>query len=234
MTPNPLHRFRRRETMLPFDASEWSRPRSWSVPRSEGEPLVFQLRLPFDIELVDIPSPTEAGPAVVAVAGRDSPGEGQVAGATALTVVARAATELGQLAGPAGLVLIGALRPSDVPEAERQILATLTVVFAEKIKGSPSEKDFRVPGSEQTVKSSHTVLKVSDRATLITGANMESTGEGIDPVLMMFEQYLLETRYGALMMAFCTANEQGMPGKAGSLYRHITETGFLGEQAPPS
>ncbi len=78
------------------------------------------------------------------------------------------------------------------------------------------------------------MLKVSDQATLITGANMESTGEGMDPVLMMFEQYLLVTRYGALMMAFCTANERGMPGKAGRLYLRITETGFLGEQAPPS
>ncbi len=234
MTPNPLHRSRHRETNLPFDASEWSPPRSWSVPRADGEPLVFQLRLPSDIELVDIPSLAEAGPAVVAVVGRDSPAEGQVAGATALTVVGRAAAELGPLAGPAGLVLLGALRASNVPEAERQILATLTVVFAEQIKGPPSQKDFRVPGSEQTIKSSHQALKVSDQAMLITGANMESPGEGTDPVLMMFEQYLLETRYGALMMAFCTANEQGMPGQAGSLYLHIVETGFLGEQPPSS
>ena len=107
-------------------------------------------------------------------------------------------------------------------------------MFAEQIKGPPSEKDFRGPGSEQTTKSSHTALKVSDQATLITGANMESPGEGSDPVLMTFEQYLLQTSYGALMMAFCTANEAGMPGKAGNLYLHIVETGFLGEQAPPS
>ena len=232
MTPNPFHRFRPRETKLPFDASGWSPPRSWSVPRADGEPLVFQFRLPSDVELVHLPSVAEAGPAVVAVVGRNSPEERQVAGETALTVIGRAAAELGQLAGPAGLVLLGALRPSDGPEAERQILATLTVVFAEQIKGPPSEEDFRVPGSEQTIKSSHTALKVSDQATLITGANMESPGEGTDPVLMMFEQYLLETRYGALMMAFCTANEQGMPGQAGRLYMHIVETGFLGEHAP--
>jgi hypothetical protein len=234
MTPNPLHRFRHRETKLPFDASEWSPPRSWSVPRAEGEPLVFQLRLPSDVELVDIPSLAEAGPAVVAVVGTDSPKEGQVPGATALTVVGRAAVELGQSAGPAGLVLLGALRPSDVPEAERQILATLTVVLAEQIKGPPSEGNFRVPGSKQAIKSSHTALKVSDQAMLITGANMESPGEGTDPILMMYEQYLFETRYGALMMAFCTANEQGMPGQAGRLYMRIAETGFLGERAPSS
>jgi hypothetical protein len=234
MTPNPFRRFRHRETKLPFDAGEWSPPRSWSVPRAEGEPLVFQLRLPANVELVGVPGLSEAGPPAVAVVGRDSPEEGQVAGATALTVVTRAAAELGQSAGPAGLVLLGALRPSDGPEAERQILATLTVVFAEQIKGPPSEGNFRIPGSQQAIKSSHTALKVSDQAMLIAGANMESPGEGTDPILMMFEQYLFETRYGALMMTFCTANEQGMPGKAGKLYLRIAETGFLGEQAPSS
>jgi hypothetical protein len=69
---------------------------------------------------------------------------------------------------------------------------------------------------------------------LLTGANMESPGDGTDPILMMFEEYLLETRYGALMMAFCAANEQGMPGKAGRRHMHIVETGFLGEQLPAS
>ena len=50
------------------------------------------------------------------------------------------------------------------------------------------QKGLSVPGSEQAIKSSHTALKVSDQATLITGANMESPDEGTAPILMMFEQ----------------------------------------------
>ena len=44
---------------------------------------------------------------MVAVVGTDSPEEAQVAGATALNVVARAAAELGQVGGPAGLYCSG-------------------------------------------------------------------------------------------------------------------------------
>ena len=65
-------------------------------------------------------------------------------GATALTVVSRAAAASAHWRDAAGPALLGALRPADGPEAERQILATLTVVFAEQIKGPPSEEDFRV------------------------------------------------------------------------------------------
>lgn len=215
MIANPLDRFRHKKTELPFRASGWGPPRSWPVPRADGEPLVFQISLPDEIELVDVPS----------LARRAS-------GAPA--IVAQGAAELEQVAGPAGLVVVGALRPSDVPEAEREILATLTVAFSDGVKGPLSAEDFQVPDSERTTRSHQEVLELSDKATLITRVSMESPGEGMDPVLMLLLQYLLQTRFGALVMAFSTAHQEMMAPQPRKLYDRIVETMFIGEHAPPS
>ena len=215
MIANPLDRFKHHKTELPFRASGWGPPRSWPVPRADGEPLVFMLRLPDEIELVDVPSLAESA--------RGAP-----------PIVAQGAAALERAAGPAGVVVIGALRPSDVPAAEREILATLTVAFSEKVRGPLSAEDFRVPDSERTTKSHEEVVKVSDKATLIIRVSTESLGEGMDPVLMLLWQYLIETSYGALVMAFSTANQQMMGPASRKLYDSIVETGFIGEQPPPS
>ena len=131
-------------------------------------------------------------------------------------------------------MVIGALRPSDLPAAEREILATLTVAFSEKVKGPLSAEDFRIPDSEQTTKSHEEVVKVSDKATLIIRVSTESLGEGTDPVLMLLWQYLIETSYGALVMAFSTTNQQMMGPASRKLYDSIVETGFIGERPPAS
>ena len=51
---------------------------------------------------------------------------------------------------------------------------------------------------------------------------------------MLLLQYLLETRYGALVMAFSTANQEMMGPRPRKLYDRIVETMFIGEQLPPS
>lgn len=214
MSPNPLDHLRRRDTEHEFRKNGWGPPRSWPVPRADGAPLVFQIRLPDGIELVDVLS--------LAKRARGAP-----------AVVAQGAAELEQVAGPAGVVVIGALRPAAGPEPDREILATLTVAFSE-IKGPLSAEDFRVPDSEQTSRSHQEVLELSDKATLITRVSKESPGEGIEPVLMLLLQYLLETRYGALVMAFSTANQEMMGPRPRKLYDRIVETMFIGEQLPPS
>jgi len=138
------------------------------------------------------------------------------------------------VAGPAGIVLIGALRPSDVPEAERPVLATLTVAFSEQVKGPLSAVDFPIPDSDHTTQSHQEVTKLSDKATLVTHGSREALGEGMDPVLVMMWQYLLETRFGALVMAFSTANEEMMYPRPCKLYERIVESMFIGEEPPPN
>ena len=218
MTPNFLHRHReteQHEPVPPFRASAWGEPQSWPVRRTDGEPLVFQIRLPLEIELVDI--------ATLAGAARGAP-----------DFVAEGAAELEQVAGPAGVVLAGALRPSDVPEAERPVLATLTVAFSDKVKGPPSAEDFPIANSEHTTKTHQEVVKLSDKATLIVHGSTLQLDGGTEPVVMMVWQYLLETRYGALVMAFSTADEQMMYPRPRKLYTRIVESMFIGEQAPPA
>ena len=158
MSPNPLDHLRRRDTEHEFRKNGWGPPRSWPVPRADGAPLVFQIRLPDGIELVDVLS--------LAKRARGAP-----------AVVAQGAAELEQVAGPAGVVVIGALRPAAGPEPDREILATLTVAFSE-IKGPLSAEDFRVPDSEQTSRSHQEVLELSDKATLITRVSKESPVKG--------------------------------------------------------
>lgn len=215
---SPLFKHRETEqhdSQQPFRATAWGEPHSWPVERAEGEPLVFKLRLPVEIELVDVPTLARSA-----------------AGAPA--VVTQGAAELEQVAGPAGVVLIGALRPSDVPEAQRPVLATLTVAFAEHIKGAPRAEDFPIADSPTTVQSTQDVVKISDKAILINRASMESPGEGMEPVPMIMQQYAIETRFGALVMAFSTANQEMMSPRPRKLYRRIVQTGWIGEPAAPS
>jgi len=216
MTPNPLDHFRHHKPdtpELPFRASAWAPARSWPVARANGEPLVFKIRLPVEIELVD-----------VATLARSADG--------APPIVAEGAAELERVAGPAGLVVVGALRPCDVPEAQRDVLATLTVAFAEQIKGPPSAADFRVTGPDG--ESHDHVTKISDKATLITRGRRESLGEGMEPVRISTWEYLLETSFGALVMAFSTTRLDMAYPVPRKLYDSIVETGYIGEEPPPA
>ena len=65
MSPNPLDHLRHRDVEHEFlRKNGWGPPRRWPVPRADGlpEPLVFQIRLPDAIELVDVLSlASEAG-----------------------------------------------------------------------------------------------------------------------------------------------------------------------------
>jgi hypothetical protein len=213
MMANPLDQVRRRKTERTYREGGWGPAQTRQLPRSDGKPLVLQIRLPAAMELVDLPSLAR-----------------QARGAPA--VVAQGAAELEQLAGPAGLVVVGALRPSRVREADREILATMTVAFSE-IEEPLEAADFLVPDSERTVKADVDVTRLSDRATLIRRLSLESPGEGLEPVLVLLMQYLLQTRYGALVVAFSTTNQEMMGHWGRTLYRRIVETMFIGEQPVP-
>lgn len=167
----------------------------WSVPRAGRGPLTFQIHLPAEFELVDVP--------------------GLAAAAGAPATVEQAAGAMRQGAGPGGLVVIGALRPVDVPADRRPVVATLTVAFSEQVQGPPPG---RPPGRDKVKRTSSTT--------------MESLGEGMAPVPIEVRQYELETAYGALIIAFSTANQKTLGPRLHKLYERIFESVYLGEEPP--
>ena len=99
------------------------------------------------------------------------------------------------VAGPAGLVLLGALRPADGARGRASDPGDADCRVRRADQGASIKRTFAVP--VRNIPSSRpTGAQGSDQAMLITGANMESPAEGTDPVLMTFQQYPLETRYG--------------------------------------
>jgi hypothetical protein len=213
MTLNPLNHLKRRKAEQIYRDGGWGPLRSWPVPRSGGDPLVFQVRIPLALELIEVPQLARHAPAAPAVVG-------------AATIA------LERAADTAGVVVVGALRPTTVPESERQALATMTVAFSE-ITGPPAVEDFLPADSDQTRKADVQVTKLSDKVTRVKRLSVESLGEGFEPVPMLLIQYLMETRYGALIVAF-SATDLEMMGEWGrKLYRQITDTMFVGERPIP-
>jgi hypothetical protein len=213
MMVNPLGHLTRRKAAHMSNGGGWGPLQTWQVPRLDATPLVFQIRLPVTMELVGLPS--------LARRARGAP-----------AAVAQDAVELEQVTGPAALVVVGALRPTTVAEAKREVLATMTVAFSELVESLDAE-DFVVRDSERTVKSDVEVSRLSHRALLIRRLSLESPGVGLAPLPMLLMQYLLQTPYGALVMAFSTVNQKMMGPWGRTLYRQIVETMFIGERAPP-
>lgn len=190
----------------------WGPPQAWPVPRFQGRPLVFQIRLPVAVELIDIHTLARQAH------GAQSVGQG--------------ALELKRAAEMAGVVAVGALRPTTVPKREREILATIMVAFSE-IGGPPAAEEFLIADSQRAVNSRVAVEKLSDTATRITRIGLESPGDGLEPAPMLVIQYLLHTSYGALVIAFSTTNQEMMGRWGRNLYRKIVEMTFIGERPRP-
>jgi hypothetical protein len=213
MTPSPLNHLKRRRAEQMYRDGGWGPLRSWPVQRSGGEPLVFQVRLPVVLELIE-----------VGRLARNAPGAPAVLGAATMA--------LERAADAAGVVVVGALRPTTVPEAERGALATMTVAFSE-ITGSPAVEDFLPADSEQAREADVEVTRLSDKVTRIKRLSLESLGEGFEPAPVLLIQYLIETRYGALVAAFSTTDPEMMGEWGRKLYRQIVETMFIGERPIP-
>jgi hypothetical protein len=213
MTPGPLNHLKRRRAEEMYRKAGWGPLRSWPVPQSDRDSLVFQVRLPVALELIEVGNLARQGPGAPAVVG------------AATTLLERAADA-------AGVVVVGALRPTTVPESERQVLATMTVAFSE-ITGPPALEDFLPADSEQKREEDAEVTKLSDKVTRIKRLSRESLGEGLEPVPVLLIQYLLETSYGALVVAFSTTDLEMMGEWGRKLYRQITDTMFIGERPIP-
>ncbi len=190
----------------------WGPLLSFPVVRPDASKLVFQVRMPLGIELVDL-----------AQIAAEAPG--------APPAVAQGTRALERVRSGGHVILIGALRPSQ-PEDRHEVVATMTVAIA-AVSRSALPKASEEHDAEGNLTASTEVVELSDDATLVKRVSRESLGEGTEPVPMLVMQYLVRTRYGVLAMAFSTTHE-GMFGEGGrKLFLQITKTGFIGEGPAP-
>jgi hypothetical protein len=190
----------------------WGPQLTFPVVRAgDRPPLVFQLRLPDGVRLIDVRK--------LAAAARGAP-----------AIVGRAADALDRAGEVAGVIVAAAICPKPKPDMPLEVLATVTVALSD-VEGPPRVEQYLVPESERVEQE---VTKMSDRVTRIRRLSAESIGPGHDPVPMLMIQYLIETQFGALAMAFSTTHVEMFGASARLLYQRIFETGFIGENPRPS
>jgi hypothetical protein len=188
----------------------WGAHLSYPVGRREGKPLVFELRLPDGMELVDVVKLAQAARGAPAFVGQ---------GLTALQSAERLP----------GVVVVGALRPDDTPQDQRPVLATVTVVFTE-LQGPFNVDDFMPKDGPNTTHSKQDVTQISDRLTGIHRISTESQGEGQEPLPMLLLEYLWQSPFGLVAIAFCTTRLDMMSDVARKLYDEIRQSMYLGEE----
>ena len=208
MTANPLNFRTRRKAEKAYREGGWGPLLTFPVKRPGGEPLVFQMRLPVGHQLLDVP--TMARSAV---------------GAPAALAAETDALELASEA--AGVIVIGALCPVSEGAGEPDVLATITVVLSD-VAGPPSVEE---GSGYESPRSHREVTKLSDKVTRIKRLSAEPVEGSDEPMAMLTMQYLIETRYGAVVMAFSTTRQDMFGGFGEELFEKIMATGFIGEGA---
>lgn len=188
----------------------WGAHLSYPVTRREGKPLVFEMRLPDGVEMVDVVKLAESAQGAPAFVGQ---------GLTAL----QAAAQL------PGVVVVGALRPDNVPEDQRPVTATVTVVFTE-LQGPFNAEDFMPKDGPNTTHSKQDVTQISEHITGIHRISTESQGDGQEPLPMLLLEYLWQSKYGLVAIAFCTTRMDMMGEFARKLYDQIRQSIYIGDQ----
>ncbi len=215
MSPNPLSGRRRRAERVEavYQEHGWGPLLSWPVPRSQGKPLVFALRVPTGVELIDIETLVQAAGGAPA-----SLGEG--------------ADALRQGAAAAGAFLIAAICNVPAQDKPREVAATLTVALGE-VEGPPDVEELRLRDSPSTVRSSHSVEVISDTTTRVGRLSLEAFEPDAEPVAMKVVQYLIKNQYGALIMAFSTTREDMMGPWGEKFFLNVVDKAMLGERPAP-
>jgi len=188
----------------------WGPLLTWPVARADGAPLVFQMRLPTKVYLIDVAELADHAP-----------------GAPPFVGEARQALERG--AEAAGAIVVGALC-ADQDSGERELLATVTVALS-PVTGPPDVKEGLQTDGDR--RSSTEVTKLSDKATEVKRLIAETVPGQAEPVPILMMQYLIETRYGAVTMAFSTTNTDMFGTFGRSMFRKTAEMGFIGERPQP-
>ena len=209
MTLNPIRAFWNRKADRVYADGGWGPLQSWPVPREGRDPLVFQMRMPVTMELLDI-----------GTLAANSPG--------APPSVEQGALEIAQVAPVGGVILTGVLRETK-PDTPPEILGTMTVAFSD-LAGQPDVDDLLGPDADDDVRPPK-VEKLSDDATRISRLQrvLPPGADALWPLLTI--QYLIRSRYGAVAYAYATTVPGMIFGGGGrGLFRMLTETGYIGER----
>lgn len=206
--PNVPNTLRNRKADKVHRDKGWGPLQTWPVPRGEDPPLVFQMRLPLRMELVDLDTLAESAPG-------------------APESVARGVDEIAGVAKTAGLIVVGALRePQD--DGSTEILATITAAF-QSLAGPP-DVDELVGDASDDVRPA-VIEQLSDLVTRIDRLTRYLPPGEDEAHPHAIVQYLIQSRYGALVMAYATTHPGMIFGEDGrGLFLMITETGFIGER----
>lgn len=190
----------------------WGPLRTYPAARADGGPLVFQLRLPRGIELVDLGALVDSAPGAPELARR---------GAAALQRV-REKTPV---------VLMGALRREQA-DAPGEVLGTLTVSLPdlpwppELEEGDEHDPDGRLVANTE-------VTEMTEKAIRVKRMAAEPQGDGREPLPVLMLQYLIQTRYGPLSLAFSTTHADMFGDWGRWLFQEIMLTAYLGEEPAP-
>jgi hypothetical protein len=209
MTLNPIRVFWNRKADRIHAEGGWGPLQTWPVPREGKDPLVFQMRLPLTMELIDIGALAAHAPG-------------------APPSVEQGALEIAQVRPVGGIILTGALRETK-PDTPPEILATMTVAFSD-IAGPPDVDAHLGTDSADDVRPPK-IDKLSDRATRISrlARVLPPGADELWPLLTI--QYLIQSRYGAVAYAYATTRPDMIFGEGGrELFSMITEGGYIGER----
>lgn len=212
MTFNPLESFASRRARKAADKvysdAHWGTHYVFHVQWSGPHPLVFEMRAPDGLEMVD----------AVALA-KDARG--------APAWIGDALTGLEQAVQTQGVVVIGALRGTADPEPQREVVATLTVTFAEP-EGPFDIETYMPTDSPSTIKSEQDYHQLSDTAWRIHRISGESQGEGNEPLPVLLIEYVWQTKHGLVTLAFATTRVDMMGDKPRELFDQIWQTAYIG------
>jgi hypothetical protein len=190
-----------------FSEGGWHAHYSFAVNRSDGEPLVFEIRTPDGIEMVDAVALVQSA--------RGAP-----------AWVGDALDGLEQAMEVPGVVVVGALCATSTHE----VLATLTVMFR-KFEGPLNIDEFMPKDSPATIKSDQDYVRINDHMTRIHRISGESQGEGKEPLPVLLIEYLWETKYGLVTLAFATTRLDFMSEEARAIFDTMRQTAYIGAES---
>jgi hypothetical protein len=189
-----------------FAEGGWHGHYSFGVNRPDGEPLVFEIRTPDGIEMVDAVALVQSA--------RGAP-----------AWVGDALDGLEQAVEVPGVVAVGALCATSTHE----VLATLTVMFRE-LDGPLDLEEMMPKDSPATIKSDQDYVRINDHMTRIHRISGESQGEGKEPLPVLLIEYLWETKYGLVTLAFATTRLDFMSEEARAIFDTMRQMAYIGEE----
>lgn len=204
-----LHRARK-AAQKSWEEHHWAAHYGFPVPRADGPPLVFEIRTPDGLEMVDAVALVQAARGAPAWVGDGLNG-------------------LQHAVDLPGVVVIGALRPTSPAEDQRPVVATLTVTFAQP--DGPFDIEVYMPkDSPATIKSEQDYHQLSDTVWRIHRISGESQGEGKEPLPVLLIEYVWQTKHGLVTLAFATTRMDMMGDKPRELFDQIWQSAYIGEE----